>query len=71
MFTMPVSSPVITPVPVAINAVAGLLLLHVPPVVAIAAVVVAPLHTVVATIIVAGVGDTVTTTVFTQPVGAV
>ena len=64
----PGEMPLTTPVPEPIVAMAGLLLLHVPPVVALLRVVVKPGQTLVVPVIAVGNGFTVNVTVFRQPV---
>ena len=67
MVMLPAATPVTTPVP-EIVALEGLLLLHVPPEVASASVVVKPSHTLAVPVIAAGNGLTVIGKVALQPV---
>jgi len=71
MTEVPPDTPVTTPVPATTVAIAGVALLHVPPAVASANVLVKPMHTVVVPVITAGNGLTVTVAVLKQPVGKV
>ena len=64
-------TPVTTPVPATTVATAGVALLHVPPAVASANVVVKVAHTLVVPVITAGNGLTVTVAVLKQPVGKI
>src|SRR5665647_2384158 len=68
---VPPDTPVTTPVPATTVATAGVALLHVPPAVASANVVVKPTHTFVVPVITAGKGLTVTVVVTKHPVGKV
>ena len=68
MFVVPTVRPVTTPIVVTTVPTAVLLLLHVPPELVLASVVVRPVHTVAEPIIAGGSGATVTTTVRLQPV---
>lgn len=67
----PAATPVTTPVDEPIVATVTLLLAHVPPVLALLSVVVAPVHTDVVPVIAAGSGFTVTTIDLAQPVPSV
>lgn len=68
---LPADTPCTVPVVASILPTVGVLLLHVPPVVLLLSVVVAPWHTVNTPVIAAGTGFTVTTDVVTHPVGSV
>ena len=64
---MPTATPDTKPVTNVVDATVVLLLLHVPPVVALASVVTVPSHTVAVPVMAPGNGFTVTTTVLRQP----
>jgi hypothetical protein len=59
MFTVPALTPVITPVAELAVATAALLLLQVPPVIALLSVIVCPPHTTLSPVLLPGVGFTV------------